>query len=321
MTEGTPYVDGQIVNGHRFNAAANTWDPLPPQESVAAPADATSPVVGADPAPSSAATGTTQVAPAPAPAAAATGAAQGSNGLATAGFVLALLGLLGSWIPLLNVVGILLAVIGVVLAAVGLAKSKKVGSGKGLAIAGLVLGGLAILVAVVINAAFANSVDDAIDKTTATDVKTPPGSSAGANSGSDAGATRDNPAPIGSAVSSDDWTVKVNSVSTVKTDSLGQKAKAGNTLLVINVTAIYNGDDPQGQTAWASVKFVTADGSTIDITDGFFIADKSFDSMKKLYSGASVTGNKILEVPAGWEGGVLAVSPDLLSDDTFVAVK
>jgi hypothetical protein len=114
--------------------------------------------------------------------------------------------------------------------------------------------------------------------------------------------------------------VKINSVSTVKADSLGQKAKAGNTLLIIKRDGHLQRRRPQGQTAWASVKFVTADGSTIDVTDGFLIAEKSFDSLKKLYSGASVTGNKILEVPAGWEGGVLAVSPDLLSDDTFVAV-
>ena len=32
---------------------------------------------------------------------------KGSNGLATAGFVLGLLGLLGSWIPFLNILGII----------------------------------------------------------------------------------------------------------------------------------------------------------------------------------------------------------------------
>lgn len=89
---------------------------------------------------------------------------RGSNGLATAGFVLGLLGLLGSWIPVLNFVGILLGVVGAVLAAVGLAKSKRVGAGKGLAIAGLVLGVLAVIIAIVINAAFVDAVDEAVDE-------------------------------------------------------------------------------------------------------------------------------------------------------------
>jgi hypothetical protein len=90
-------------------------------------------------------------------------APKGSNGLATAGFVLGLLGLLGSWIPVLNIVGIILGVLGAVLAAVGLARSKKVSAGKGLAIAGLVMGVLAVIFAIAINAVFVDAVDDAID--------------------------------------------------------------------------------------------------------------------------------------------------------------
>jgi len=98
-----------------------------------------------------------------APPSATTTAPKGSNGLATAGFVLGLLGVLTCWIPILNVVGIILGILGAVLAAVGLAKSKKVGTGKGLAIAGIVLGVLAVLLAILINVAFSNAVDDALD--------------------------------------------------------------------------------------------------------------------------------------------------------------
>jgi hypothetical protein len=256
--------------------------------------------------------------------------AKGSNGLATAGFVLGLLGLLSSWIPFLNVVGIMLGIIGVVLAAVGLAKSKKVNAGKGLAIAGLVLGVLAVLIAVLINAVFVSAVDKAVKATTGTSVEAP--SDAGDedasddNAASDAelGATRDNPAPLGSAISGDDWTVKINSVKTIGKDSLGQTPAAGSTLLAVNMTATYNGDDEQGSMPWASLKFVSADGTTIDPTSGstLFIAENSFDSLKTVYNGASVKGDQLLEVPAdNWRNGVLAVSPGMLSDDTFVAVK
>jgi hypothetical protein len=252
---------------------------------------------------------------------------KGSNGLATAGFVLSLLGLLSSWIPLLNVVGIILAILGAILAAVGLAKSKRAGTGKGLAIAGLVLGVAAVVVAIVVNVAFVGAVDDAIDDSTNTTVQTPDGAGSGDKSSSDdqeLGTTRDNPAPLGSSITGDDWTVRINSVKTIGQDSMGQKAAPGSTLLVINLTASYKGDDAQGETPWATVKFVTADATTIDSTSGstMFIADKEFDSLTKVYEGGSVSGDRLIEVPSdNWQAGVLAVSPGLMSDDTFVSVK
>ncbi|WP_432476472.1 hypothetical protein [Nocardioides sp. GXQ0305] len=255
---------------------------------------------------------------------------KGSNGLAIAGFVLGLLGLLTSWIPFLNVVGIILGVLGVVLAGVGLAKSSKVNAGKGLAIAGIVLGALAVIFAVLINVVFVSAVDEAIDQTTSTRVETPSGSGNEAASedkaGSDAelGTTRDNPAPLGSGITGDDWTVKINSVKTVRADSMGETPAAGSVLLAINMTATYNGDDEQGSTPWATVDFVSPDGTTIDSTSGstMFIAENEFDSLKTVFNGASVTGDQLLEVPADtWQDGVLAVSPGMLSDDTFVAVK
>lgn len=254
---------------------------------------------------------------------------KGSNGLATAGFVLGLLGLLTSWIPLLNIVGIILGILGVILAGVGLAKSKKVNAGKGLAIAGIVLGALAVIFAVLINAVFVSAVDDAIDETTKTNVEAPKdkdGKAASGNKESDAelGTTRDDPAPLGSALSGDDWTVKINSVKTVNSDSIGQGPAAGMTLLAVNLTATYNGDDSQGATAWASVKFVGTDGTTVDSTSGstIFLAENDFDSLKTIYNGASIKGDQLLEVPADtWKDGVLAVSPAVFSDDTFLSLK
>lgn len=255
---------------------------------------------------------------------------KGSNGLATAGFVLGLLGLLASWLPVLNVVGMILGVLGAVLAGVGLVKSKTVGAGKGLAIAGLILGVLALVIAIIVNVAFVNAVDEAVKATTDTSVKAPAASNGEAPSSDDAagdkelGTSRDNAAPIGSAVSGGDWTVRVNSVKTAGKDSLGQAPESGKTLLVVNMTATYNGDDAQGSSAWANVKFVTAEGNTIDSTGGstLFIPEDQFSSLETVFKGASVTGNQMIEVPAvGWEDGVLSVSPDMLSDDTFVAVK
>lgn len=263
--------------------------------------------------------------------------AKASNGLAIAGFVLGLLGFLGSFIPLINIVGIVMGVVGAVLAAFGLAKAKKSGTGKGLAMSGLILGGLALIIGIAVNVAFASAVSDSgndVAVATSSNSTDPAATDPAATSdaatdaavANDAavGTSRDNPAPLGSAITDGDWTVTINSVTTANESSFGQAPAAGKTLLVINVTATYNGNDSQGSTAWANVKFVTADGTTIDSTSGstMFIPEDQFDSLTTLYEGASVTGNKMLEVPAdSWQNGVLAVSPDLFSDDTFVAVQ
>ena len=59
---------------------------------------------------------------------------KGKNGCAIAGFILSLIGLIMSWIPLVNIVGIALCGIGFLLCFIGLfLKNKK----KGLAIVGL----------------------------------------------------------------------------------------------------------------------------------------------------------------------------------------
>lgn len=245
-------------------------------------------------------------------------AKSGSNGLAVTGFVLSLLGFLGSWIPLLNVFAIFLAVLGVIFAAIGLAKVKSSGSGKGLAITGLVLGVLAVVFAIMINATLFSAVDKAVEDTQKTTVDTG-GKSKAKNS--DVGKTRSNPAPLGSKITGDDWTVTINSVKTADADELGETAKSGNVLLLVNMTATYNGDDEQGSTPWATIKFITPDGDTVDPTDSFLIAPNQFDSLKTVYEGASVKGNVMLEAPANWKDGVLAVSPGMFSKDTFVAVK
>ena len=62
-----------------------------------------------------------------------------SNGLAVAGFVLALLGALTSFIPVVNIFGGFLAFLGLVFSIIGLVKSGSTGAGKGLSIAAIVL--------------------------------------------------------------------------------------------------------------------------------------------------------------------------------------
>jgi len=72
-----------------------------------------------------------------------------SNGMAVAGFVLALLGAIGSFIPLANIFFALLALLGLIFGIVGLVKAGGLGTGKGLSIAAIILSVLALVISFV----------------------------------------------------------------------------------------------------------------------------------------------------------------------------
>ncbi len=140
--------------------------------------------------------------------------------------------------------------------------------------------------------------------------------------------TRENPFPIGSQITDGDWTVAVNSVSLDASEAVAaanefnDPAPDGSVYLMVNLTATYNGDDPQGGHPFVTVEYVTAGGNTINSYDTFVVAPDEFQNLDTLYNGASLSGNVVLTVPAdGADQGVLAISPDMLSDKVFVAVK
>ena len=68
-----------------------------------------------------------------------------SNGVGTAGFVTGLLGALLSWFPL---AGIPLGLLGIVLGGVGMSQGRRSGQKTGLALAGVVLGVLALVISI-----------------------------------------------------------------------------------------------------------------------------------------------------------------------------
>lgn len=67
------------------------------------------------------------------------------NGIGVAGFVLALIAIFTSWIP---IVGWIIWLLGLIFSAVGIAKAKKVKKGMGLSITGLVLSLIGVIVIV-----------------------------------------------------------------------------------------------------------------------------------------------------------------------------
>lgn len=79
------------------------------------------------------------------------------SGLSTAGMVLGIVGIVLSFIPIINNIAFFLGILAVIFGIIGLVKK----AGKGKAIAGLVLG----LLAIVITLAMQSAVSDAIDET------------------------------------------------------------------------------------------------------------------------------------------------------------
>ena len=65
--------------------------------------------------------------------------------MAVAGMILGIVAIVLSFVPCINLISLLPAVVGLVLSILGLVKSKKTGSGRGMAIAGLVLCILALI--------------------------------------------------------------------------------------------------------------------------------------------------------------------------------
>jgi len=101
--------------------------------------------------------------PSPAPqSVGAQGVVKGSNGLAVAGFVLALLGAVTSFIPIVNLGGDFLAFLGLIFGVIGLVQSGKKGVGKGLSIAAIILAVAAFVISIVVNVTTVAAVDTAV---------------------------------------------------------------------------------------------------------------------------------------------------------------
>lgn len=140
--------------------------------------------------------------------------------------------------------------------------------------------------------------------------------------------TRDNPFPIGSAITDGDWTATVNSVTLDATQAIADEnpfneaPAEGSQQMLVNVTATYNGDDADGSIPMLTIEYVTKDGNTINSFDKMIVPPEQFNSIETLYTGASTTGNFAFEIPTATAAeGTLALKADMLGDKVFVAVQ
>ncbi|GAA4475384.1 hypothetical protein GCM10023190_10790 [Enteractinococcus fodinae] len=140
--------------------------------------------------------------------------------------------------------------------------------------------------------------------------------------------TRDNPLALGTTVESGDWEVTVNGVDLDATDaimsenSFNEQPADGNVYVMADVTTTYIGSDPEGETPYISIEYVSSGGNSFASHDAMVVTPNDFDSFETLYEGASTSGNIAMEVPQeDLEAGTLRVSPGLFGDAVFYAVQ
>ncbi|GAA4920518.1 DUF4190 domain-containing protein [Actinomycetospora succinea] len=123
---------------------------------------------------------------------------QQSNGIATGGFVVALVGAVLALVPFLGIVSWVISPVGLVLSIVGLtAASRKGGAGRGLATAGIILGAVGLLICTLWAIGFAGAVSES-NSGTSTSYTAPSYSAPSYSAPSSAAAPTSVAAPAGS---------------------------------------------------------------------------------------------------------------------------
>ncbi|WP_219414068.1 DUF4352 domain-containing protein [Pseudonocardia nigra] len=221
------------------------------------------------------------------------------NGLGTAGFVLGLLGLLFSFIPVIGIIAWPLVLLGLVLSGVGLAKARASrATNTGLAVAGLVCSAVGLLVCIVYAAAFGAAVSaasSAVDDAPA--ISAPSGDSPPQAPGVETAAAR-----IGEEVRDGSFAFTVTSVET-GIERLGEsflQSEAQGSYVLVHVTVTNIGSEAE-LFSGSSQKLLDAQGRTFDADSGAAVMNlpDSESFLNNINPGNSVNGSVVFDVPEG----------------------
>ena len=137
--------------------------------------------------------------------------------------------------------------------------------------------------------------------------------------------TRENPVPLGTVVSGDDFDVTISSVQLDATDAVmaanqfNEAPPEGSTYALINATVTYTGEE-SGFALEVTIDYVTSSGEVLASYDTFAVAPEPQLGLDELYNGGTTTGNVVIAVPAG-DTGLIRVTPGLFADEVFVATQ
>ena len=228
-----------------------------------------------------------------------------SNGLAVAGFVLALLGALMSFIPVVNIFGGFLAFLGLIFGIIGLVQSGKRRAGKGLSVAAIVLAVAAFVITVAVNAATVSVLDKAVK-----DV--------GAGNKGAASVT----GKIGQSVKDGDFTFVVQSVRCgLKTSGGALPSKPQGEFCAVSLSVSNHGQKAQMFDASEVQGFIA--NSKYDADSGASImANPNTDTfLNNINPGNSIKAIVLIDVPVGKQLDKVELHDSPFSAGTSVSVK
>ncbi|MFD5224170.1 hypothetical protein ACFWHT_00975 [Microbacterium sp. NPDC058342] len=263
--------------------------------------------------------------PPPAPPVGAPQVVKKTNVLAMVAMIVAIVGFLFACIPGALIVGWILLPIAFVLSIVSLFLK---GDRKWMGIVGLVVSIVGTIVGLIVFfAVVATSFNDAFGSGETT-ISQPVEQGGDAEQAADdeqpadaAQGTRENPYPLSSKISSDDWTVVVNSRNAdgdavvAKANQFNDKAPAGSHYEIVNYTVTYTGDE-SGLAAEVQLAAVTSAGNVVNSYDNVVVLTDGI-GIDELYNGASATGSEAFLVPDG-DAVLIRVRPGMLADEVFV---
>jgi hypothetical protein len=230
---------------------------------------------------------------------------KGSNGPAVAGFVLALLGALTSFIPVVNIGGDLLAALGLIFGIIGLVKSGSRGAGKGLSIAAIILAVAAFAISVVVNMTTVAALNTAVKSIDTR--QSAPAQVTG---------------KIGQPVKDGSFTFVVHSVKCGLTTSGGSlPSKPQGEFCAINLTVNNHGNAAQPFSALEVKGFIGASKYEAD-PGASLMANPSTDVfLNSINPGNSINAVVLVDVPVGGQLDTVELHDSLFSTGTSVAVK
>ncbi len=260
-------------------------------------------------------------------------AARGKNGFGLAALIIGIVALIGAFIPVVNYVSGFIAAVGLGLGIVGLVLKNRV---KGMAIAGTVTSGVALVLSIVLAIAYSVWIigeleNDLGNVSTSSErpVTEAPVTDEEETDAEAAVGSRENPAPIGTTVvltgtDGDAYEITLGAPilnateAVVAANMFNDAPEAGFQYAMVPVTVTYTGTATGNPWLDVEVEFVSAAGTTHRQMDAMSVApEPRFMDINELHPGGTGTGNIAILIPsADAEIGAWALS-GLFGDETF----
>ena len=229
------------------------------------------------------------------------------RGMALAGLILGIVGLVLCWVPLLNVMALVIALagLGLSIAALVIAVRRRT-SAKGLSIAGTIVSGLAVLgslLAIALLSAFFSAVNNSMNTVSPYGSgQTTSSSTASSSPGSATATPGTSLLPLGTAAEIGEYSVTVSNVQLNATDEVlsvnpaNQPPSGQYVLVTLNV--VYNGAQEGDPWLDLSTNFVGSDNRQYDESSCIAVLESGGVAVPTLENGGKANYQVCMDVPA-----------------------